>query len=115
MTAGLIAFNIVCEIISLFIIGFNREFLTGLAAGTAAVIINYNLLEIVVGSIICENRTKLKIFTGILLEILRLLIFAGTILFCVKAGMKAVIAYAVSILGFAPLALFTFAKGDRHG
>lgn len=114
ITAGVITFNIVCEIVSLFIIGFDRAFLTGIVVGTAAVVINYNLLEIVVGSIVCENRTKLKICTGILIEVLRLIIFAVTIYVSVNTGMKAVIAYAVSILSFTPFAIFAFAKGDRH-
>lgn len=110
---SIVTFNIICEIISLFIIGFNREFFIGIVSGTTTMIVNYILLGVVVDCILYGHKKILKIYAGVLIYGIRLIIFALSAYLAVKSGMKSIIAYAISVLSFALFASIMYVKEGK--
>ena len=111
-------YGVICAIISAFAIGINAKFFIGLAAGLAAMAVNFRLLEI----LICTYFGKYLGFEGIeekrtgrllpaAIYIVRLCIYAAGIFICYKMGVMCVIAFAVGVMGLPVAALLHYLKG----
>ncbi|MEF9922108.1 MAG: hypothetical protein RR313_07105 [Anaerovoracaceae bacterium] len=98
---------VICETVSLFIIGPRSDFAIGLIAGTVTMIINYNIL----GKVIDIMLSGSNITIAFLLQMGRYLLFGGVAFIVVKISTYAVIAYAIGILILSLVFLVKYGKG----
>lgn len=99
-------YSVVCEVVSVFIIGFDGRFLGGLAMGFIAMTINLELLGRVVDFYLKTKRLGL----AILLYIARLAIYAAVAVVCYKMSMNALFAFALGVFGIVIGALVSIKK-----
>ena len=83
LTILCIVYGIICEIASLFFIGFDVKFLGGLFLGIGTMLLNLSLLKRTVEFYL----EKKKLGLTIVLYLLRLLIYAGVAFICYKLSM----------------------------
>lgn len=98
---------VICETVSLFIIGPRGDFAIGLIAGTVTMIINYNIL----GKVIDMMLSGSNITIAFLLQMGRYLLFGGVAFIVVKISIYATIAYAIGILILSLVFLVKYGKG----
>ena len=111
LTILCIVYGIICEIASLFFIGFDVKFLAGLAMGIGIMLLNLILLKKTVEFYL----EKKKLGLTIVLYLLRLLIYAGVAFICYKLSMNALMAYAIGAVGIVIGALVNFKKEVNKG
>lgn len=105
-----VAYSLICEVISLFVLGLNVGFLTGIITGTIAVIINFILLEGVVDLAIYRNNISI----AFLLNLGRLLLYGILGYGCFLFDVKALIAYGIGVLGINAGAVICFRKDQTN-
>ncbi len=110
---SILIFNLICEIVSIFVIGFSKSFLTGILIGTVTMIINYILLGVVIDCILCRHKTLIKVYAGMLIYGIRLIIFTVTAYLCVKSGIEGIIAYAISVISLVLFASILYVKEEK--
>lgn len=93
--AGCIFFSFICALVSLLFVRNDLSFIAGIVIGTITLSVNLLLLELVVAVMSGRNR----ITTGIVIQVVRFMIFGITAFAAYKISTLAVIGYAVSVLG----------------
>jgi lipid-A-disaccharide synthase-like uncharacterized protein len=111
LTVLCVAYGIVCEIASLFFIGFEWKFLLGLGLGIVTMLINFSLLRWVVVFFV-ENKNR---GMAILLYLVRLALYGAVAVICYKLSMNALLAFAVGALGIVIGALINVKKEVNKG
>ena len=106
----MVVYSLLCEVFSLFILGFKGEFTMGLILGTAAAAINLAVLEKVV-DLILDKKTR----AAFLLHLGRFFLFGLLAVASLKIGFLAVIAYSAGVLGLVAGSVFTFVREGKHG
>lgn len=101
-----VAYSLFCEVISLFVLGLDFVFITGLTTGTVAVIINLILLEGVVNLAVYRHNIGI----AFLLHLGRLLLYGLLGYSCFLLGINGLIAYGIGVLGINIGALICFRK-----
>ncbi|NLD10635.1 MAG: hypothetical protein GX671_02595 [Clostridiales bacterium] len=96
----------VCEVVSLFILGFDKGFLMGLIAGVAIMLVNLELLKRIVVLYINTKRLGLVV----VLYLLRLCIYAGAAYLCYMVSIHGLLAYAIGVFGIVIGALISYKK-----
>ena len=84
----------VCEVVSLFILGFDKGFLMGLIAGVAIMLVNLELLKRIVVLYINTKRLGLVV----VLYLLRLCIYAGAAYLCYMVSIHGLLADRKSVV-----------------
>ena len=95
----MVVYGLLCEVFSLFILGFRGEFTIGLILGMGAAAINLVILETVVDLIIKKRNTWFFLF-GLLAVV------------SLKISFISVVAYAIGVLGIVVGSLVTFVKKE---
>lgn len=105
------AFGLLCEAVSLLVIGFDGAFACGIALGIITITVNLILLENVIDIFICSKKTWLAfpVHTG------RLLLFAASAVLCLYIDLTALIGYAAGIICFAAGVGTVYIKEGRIG
>lgn len=102
-----VVYGLLCEAISLFILGFDMGVPIGLVGGIFATTINLMLLEKVVDYTITGNKTAITF----LLQLGRFLIYGILGYGCYLISTVSVVAYGVGVLGLVVAVVITYCKG----
>lgn len=102
-----VVYGLLCEAISLFILGFNIGVPIGLIGGIFATTVNLMLLEKVVDHTITGNKTAITF----LLQLGRFLIYGVLGYGCYLISTVSLIAYGVGVLGLVAAVMITYCKG----
>lgn len=93
----MIVYDLICEAVSLLVLGFDGRFLLGLMIGTGITAVNLAALEKVVDCVIERKHTQ----SAVLLHLGRFLLF-GLAGFCAYLiGITALVAYGTGTTGLA--------------
>lgn len=98
---------VICQVISLIILGPQIDFFIGITLGTLITIINFNILEKVI--YVATTANKLWVVTPF--QCLRYLLYGAAAYFCVGFSKYAAIAYAIGVLGLVFAMLINCRKG----
>ena len=104
----MVVYGLLCEVFSLFILGFRGEFTIGLILGMGAAAINLVILETVVDLIIKKRNTWL----AFLIHLGRFFLFGLLAVVSLKISFISVVAYAIGVLGRVVGSLVTFVKKE---
>ena len=104
----MVVYSLLCEVFSLFILGFRGEFTIGLILGAGAAAINLVILEKVVDLIIEKRKMSL----AFLLHLGRFFLFGLLAVLSFMISILSVIAYAIGVLGLVAGSVITFGKKE---
>ena len=106
-----VLYSLICEVISLFVLGFNMGFLIGIWSGSLGAVVNLYLLELVVDTAIINKNMTL----AFLIQVGRLLIYGAVGFGCYLISLPALVAYAIGVLGIVLATVITYGKEETNG
>lgn len=105
-----VAYGLLCEAVSLFVLGLDTRFAVGIICGILATTINLMLLEKVVDNTITGNKAAITF----LLQLGRFLIYGTLGYGCYLISTVSLIAYGVGVMGLVVALVITYCKGGGN-
>ena len=103
-------YGLVCEVFSLFVLGFDRGFLAGIILGIGAVTINFIVLEKVMDIVIYREKT----FLAFPLHLGRFFLYGALGYISFRIGVTGLIAYGVGMIALPAAAVITYIGEGRQ-